>query len=46
MPPKKTKKSKKPKKKSCPEEISDKERLEALGIYKDESDEESWRDYG
>jgi hypothetical protein len=44
MPPKKVKKQRKTK--SCPEEITEKERLEELGIYKDEDDDESWRDYG
>ena len=39
MPPSKVKKSRKAKKKSCPEEITDEERLETLGIYRDKEDE-------
>ena len=46
MQPRKRKKLKK-EKKVCPEEISEKERLEELGIFKDddEDESESWRDY-
>jgi len=47
MPPRKIKKLKK-EKKDCSEEITEKERLKELGIYKDdkEDDSECWRDYG
>ena len=50
MPPKKKKKSKE-KDENCPEEISEEERLEEVGIFDDEYDvddedefDESWRD--
>ena len=46
MPPKKRKINKKMKNEKCPEEISEEERLEELGIYKnDEDEDESWRNY-
>jgi len=50
MPPKK-KNKKSIKKDHCPEEISEEERMEQLGIFeedeeKDESLDESWRDVG
>lgn len=35
MPPKKIKKDKKERKKDCPEKITEEERLEELGIYKE-----------
>ena len=51
MHPKKRKTNKKNKEKKCEEEITDKERLEAYGIFPDDendgekSEEESWRNY-
>jgi hypothetical protein len=44
MPPKKRKTNKKIKGKKAPEEISEEERLEELGIFSDGEDE-SWRNY-
>lgn len=50
MPLKKKKRYKSVKKEKCPEEISEEERLEKLGIFEDEKDDEeekeSWRNYG
>ena len=53
MPPKKRKANKKIKNKKCPEEITEEERLEEYGIFKDgeadididDNDDESWRNY-
>jgi len=47
MPPKKGTKKRKIEE-TCPEEITEEERLEALGIYKEDEDEqdETWRDVG
>jgi hypothetical protein len=48
MPPRKRKKIEK-NDKDCPEEISEEERLEDLGIFEDDEEDnesESWRNYG
>ena len=46
MPPKRKKINNKKKKGRCEEEITDEERLELLGIYKDDEGEETLTYYG